>query len=349
MAYAWVMSSHSRFLPNFCDVYSIFALVLLAELLAMLLTAAATESADQFWSQLGLTSLFSLWITLISAFLLCATQRWWRMWSVGAACGLVVAVVEGMGLGAVLAVTKLVPDVGLTNSVFIFAKTGLIAGVCTGLWLRYQYVLYQRRLQSQAEAAARLDALQARMRPHFLFNSLNAIASLLRQDARRAEDLLLDLAELFRAILKQDQRLTSFDEEVRLARQYLNIEQQRLGDRLNVEWSIDPGAGRCQLPPLSLQPLVENAVYHGIEPSALPGSVSISARLSRNRLVVTVTNTLPGSSEASSSGRSGNKVAVDNLRHRLDRCFSGEARLQTSVVDDRYQTRLIVPVTEASA
>jgi two-component system sensor histidine kinase AlgZ len=336
--------NRDHFLPKFCAARTGITLVLLAALLSLLLALTAAPTAAALWANLATHSLFVLWVILASATLLCITQRWWSRWSVAASSGLVVATTQVMNhLAVSLAQSQLIDQAEGFHG-YTHARTGLSTALLTGLWLRFQFVQHEKRRQSRGEAQARLDALQARMRPHFLFNSLNAIAGLIRIDPARAEELLLDLAELFRAILKQDQPLYSLREEIHLGQQYLNIEQQRLGHRLQVRWSVAPEAELCQVPPLSLQPLLENAVYHGIEPGAAGGVIEISARLRRNRMVIVVTNPIPASS-SSYRVRPGNRLALENLRLRLDNCYDGAAKLQTSQVDDRYQVRLVIPFT----
>jgi two-component system sensor histidine kinase AlgZ len=340
------MPNRDRFLPDFCAVRTTFVLVMLAELLALLLTLASAATASDLWASLGLQSLFILWVILASAALLCLSQRWWRGWSVARSCGLVFAVTQGMNhLAVYLAESPLMHPMDGNNG-YTHLRTGLSAALLAGLWLRFQFVQHEKRRQSRAEAQARLDSLQARMRPHFLFNSLNAIAGLTRLDPAKAEELLLDLAELFRAILKQDQPLCPLSEEIQLARQYLNIEQQRLGDRIRVQWAIAAETEVYRVPPLSLQPLLENAVYHGIEPGETGGVIEIAARLRHDRLVITVTNPVPERAGNGFLPRPGNRLALENLRLRLDSCYAGEAKLQTSQVDDRYQIRLVLPLTK---
>jgi two-component system sensor histidine kinase AlgZ len=220
-------------------------------------------------------------------------------------------------------------------------RNAALASLISAVWLRYQYAQFLRRQQLKAESSARLDALQARIRPHFLFNSLNAIASLIRREPLLAEELVLDLSELFRAILKQDGRFNTLAEEINLARHYLNIEGQRLGERLHVDWLIDAAPADALTPPLSLQPLVENAVYHGVEPSQDGGEVEILARLRKGEIVLTVSNTLPPA--RTHARRQGNRMAMENLRLRLQNCFPDRGQLLISVVDERYQVCMVFP------
>lgn len=189
-----------------------------------------------------------------------------------------------------------------------------------------------------AETVARLAELQARIRPHFLFNSLNSAIALVREDPRRAEALLEDLSELFRhALVSKDESVT-LSEEVQLARHYLAIEQVRFGDRLRVEWAIDPRTGSAKVPALFLQPLVENAVKHGVEPSPTGADVKVSTQKRGSVVVIKVTNTVP-----SGQGRPGHGVAQDNVRDRLRLLHDVQAQFQTALIDGLYQVRMEVP------
>lgn len=189
-----------------------------------------------------------------------------------------------------------------------------------------------------AAEAARLAELQARIRPHFLFNSLNSAIALVREDPARAESLLEDLSELFRHALVEQGEAVTLSEEVALARHYLAIEEVRFGDRLRVEWAIDPRAGAARVPPLVLQPLVENAVKHGVEPSAAGADIKISTQRRGSIVVVKVTNTVPAG-----QGRPGHGVAQDNVRDRLRLLHDVQAQFQTALKDGVYQVRMEVP------
>jgi two-component system, LytTR family, sensor histidine kinase AlgZ len=199
------------------------------------------------------------------------------------------------------------------------------------------------RALSPALVEARLQALQARIRPHFLFNSLNAVLSLIRADPRRAEHVLEDLADLFRALMADSRALSTFASEVELARQYLAIESVRLGDRLQVEWDVEQMPGEARLPVLVLQPLLENAVYHGIEPSLEPGTVTVRIFRAGNEVHAILSNPLPKAGE----GRHGNRIAVDNIRERLQLFFDAEARMRTREHEGRYEVSIRVPYTDS--
>jgi two-component system, LytTR family, sensor histidine kinase AlgZ len=193
---------------------------------------------------------------------------------------------------------------------------------------------------SPAITEARLQALQARIRPHFLFNSINAVLSLVRSEPQRAETALEDLAELFRVLMRDNRELTPLENEVLLCRQYLDLEKLRLGERLIVDWNVKSMPGDALVPPLVLQPLLENAVYHGIEPSSDAGTVSINLFLSKGEVHAILKNPVV------SSGRrhqSGNKMALDNVRERLALHFDAEASLESRVTKDSYEVHIRMP------
>jgi two-component system, LytTR family, sensor histidine kinase AlgZ len=189
-----------------------------------------------------------------------------------------------------------------------------------------------------ADAAARLSELQARIRPHFLFNTLNSAIALVRADPARAEAILEDLSDLFRHALKEPRESVTLAEEVALARRYLDIEQVRFGDRLRIEWAIDADAGKARVPPLVLQPLVENAVKHGVEPSADGAQVKVSTQRRAGSVVIKVTNTVP-----SGQGERGHGVAQANVRDRLRLLHDVQGQFQALLVDGVYQVRIEVP------
>jgi two-component system sensor histidine kinase AlgZ len=193
--------------------------------------------------------------------------------------------------------------------------------------------------QMPADTAARLSELQARIRPHFLFNTLNSAIALVRQDPARAEAILEDLSDLFRHALMDPGQSVTLAEEVTLARRYLDIEQVRFGERLQVEWALDDSAGQARLPALLLQPLVENAVKHGVEPSATGAQVKVSTQRRSGTVVIKVTNTVPAG-----QGRRGHGVAQDNVRDRLRLLHDVQGQFQAMLKDGIYQVRIEVPL-----
>jgi two-component system sensor histidine kinase AlgZ len=196
-----------------------------------------------------------------------------------------------------------------------------------------------------AIAEARIQALQARIRPHFLYNSINAVLSLIRSEPRRAERALEDMADLFRVLMADNRTLVPIADEVQLARQYLAIESIRLGERLQVTWRTEGLPGDALVPPLLLQPLVENAVYHGIEPTEAGGEILIEGALVQGQLVIVLRNPFPGGGRHSS----GNRMAIVNIRERLQLHFDAEASMRSEVKDGLYKVTLRMPYLPAPA
>lgn len=217
--------------------------------------------------------------------------------------------------------------------------------LCAGfsaLGLLTYYRLWMRALSPRI-TEARLAALQARIRPHFFFNSLNAVLSLIRSDPRHAEILLENLSDLFRVAMGKQAGLSTLAREVELARGYMDIEKVRLGDRLSIDWYIDNMPVKAAIPPLILQPLLENAVYHGVEPSLIPGSVQVNIFRVRDEVHMDIRNPLPSEEGLR---RSGNGMALENVRERLLLHFDAAASLTTKTVGDAYQVHIVLPYQE---
>lgn len=224
------------------------------------------------------------------------------------------------------------------------ARTLVLAALAAAAVLGYLGL--HKRAYSPALAEARLQALQARIRPHFLFNSLNAVLSLIRRDPRRAERTLEDLADLFRALMSDGRSLVRLADEINLIERYAAIEQLRLGDRLRMSWDMDNAPMDAMMPALMLQPLLENAVYHGVEPGTGPGDVLVRVERRDARVLIRIENPWlqPGS-----GARAGNHMALDNIRERLMLFFDDEARLETRVEGARYQVDIEIPYRSGPA
>lgn len=201
---------------------------------------------------------------------------------------------------------------------------------------------WRARRLSPALPEARLQALQARIRPHFLFNSLNSVLSLIRSEPARAETALENLADLYRVLMADNRELSPLARELELARAYLDIEGLRLGERLHVEWRADNAPPGALLPPLLLQPLLENAVYHGIEASPQGGRIGIDIYARGHQLHLVVRN------PAGSSQRPGNSMALSNIRERLRLHFDAEARLSTHEAGGEFHVQVVLPLKTGS-
>jgi two-component system sensor histidine kinase AlgZ len=217
-----------------------------------------------------------------------------------------------------------------------------LAGASAGALLASALVaglVWRARAQLPASTTARLAELQSRIRPHFLFNTLNSAIALVRAEPARAEALLEDLSELFRSALADSQQAVPLAQELTLAERYLAIEQVRFGPRLRVEWHTDPAAGAALLPPLLLQPLVENAVKHGVEPSISGADIRISTERRGETVVIKVVNTVPAG-----AGPHGMGLALANVRERLALMHDLKASFRSGEIDGQYVVRLEVPL-----
>jgi len=217
------------------------------------------------------------------------------------------------------------------------ARTLLVVALVVASLLAYLRLL--TRAYSPALAEARLQALQSRIRPHFLFNSLNAVLSLVRRDPRRAERALEDLADLFRVLMQDTRSFVRLADEIALLERYAAIEQLRLGERLQITWELDAAPLDALLPPMVLQPLLENAVYHGVESGTGPGRVVVHVSRRGARVLARIEN--PYYEEH--ARRAGNRMAQENIRERLQLFFDAEARIAIKAADGRYCVELEIP------
>jgi two-component system sensor histidine kinase AlgZ len=249
--------------------------------------------------------------------------------------------------GAALAVVATACALVSTLFHFLFNPPGLpltglpraaLWGAIAALAILFYFDLRSRAF-SPALAEARLMALTARIRPHFLFNSLNAVLGVIRSDPRRAEQALEELSDLFRVLMRENKDLVTLGEEFALCRQYLEIERLRLGERLHAEWDVDACPMDAQVPPLMLQPLLENAVYHGVEPSPEPATVTIRALREGEQIRIVLSNPYHGEN----ANHTGNRMALDNIRERLMLFYDLEARLETEAKDGLFRATIRLP------
>ncbi|MFT3906537.1 MAG: sensor histidine kinase [Steroidobacteraceae bacterium] len=323
-------------------------MTLIVELTAVVLTLADNARGIASWLDLARSSLFLLWTGLGCAAALCLLRAPLEKLQLPLACaaGLlaILGVVLLVSLGA-LYVARFFParggNLGADSNATLFVLRNLCIGAIVGaLALRYFYVSSEWRRNVVMQARARIHALQARIRPHFLFNSMNTIAALTRSDPAKAEEAVQDLADLFRANLNEQRAVISLAEELEVAQIYERIEALRLGSRLHVDWRIDGLPLDIQVPSLMVQPLLENAIYHGIEPQHEGGTVRVDALLENDTVYMTVRNPLPPLSEP---GRSGHQMALANIRERLELMYPDRASVSAGREHDEYVVRLCFP------
>lgn len=328
--------------PDLCNAPALGIVVLVGQLLVIVLLFAGGPVT---WARFGLTSLFVQWVALASAGALCLSRT--RLISMGLIGGALAS------FGIVLLVTLIVglmSDRILAGSVSLqvtgihWIKIGTqmaISGIITGMVLRYFYVQEQLREQEQSELQSRIQALQSRIRPHFLFNSMNIIASLIPTEPETAESVVEDLSELFRASLNEAGNQVPISEELALCERYVRIEGLRLGDRLKIRWDICEYPSALKIPLLTLQPLLENAIYHGIQPLPEGGTVEVKLRYDGEIVNVEISNPMP---PLQSRGLSkGNQMAINNIKSRLSVLYGNTAALAVETRDEIYVTTLRYP------
>lgn len=338
------------FLPDLCSGQPVYILVLVAELLAIVLVLAASGLTPFDWQKLALTSIFTQWVVLTSAGMICIArpylQRMKKNWAATEVYTLILADVLIFSVVAqwIMAGGPKVEFMGFLRNINAaeILRNLLIGGIIGGLILRYFIVQAQLRTQQLAELQARIQALQSRIRPHFLFNSMNIIASLIGTDPETAEQVVEDLSELFRASLNEVGNEIKVVDEIALCRRYVRIEQLRLGDRLKVEWDIDSELSQVKIPMLTLQPLMENAIYHGIQPLEKGGVIKVSVAYKDGMLNLLVENPVPAGDLKYGNQRS-NKMALNNIRLRLKALYGEQAHLKTERFDNNFLTRVAYP------
>ncbi len=319
-------------LPDFRNLGVITRILLTANAAALLAAMLRSQSAAGIFDQFARAAIWvepSLLACLVVLYL--GSRVLARLpYGIGVASVIVIAAAITM---AMQTVTRALGRFESADPLWGTSYAALLAGVLA------IYFHLRNRAFSPALAEAQLQALQARIRPHFLFNSLNAVLSLVRHDTRRAEAALEDLAELFRNLMADTRDLVPLRDELALCRQYLELEHLRLGERLRVEWRVAEGVDAALVPPMMLQPLVENAVYHGIEPGVQPGRIEIGIERSGERLKIRLTNPYYPEHQH----RQGNRMALDNVRERLRLHFDVEATLKTGTAGERYQIEMVIP------
>jgi two-component system sensor histidine kinase AlgZ len=331
-------------MPDLCNVMAICILILIGELIVFVLLLAGGPIT---WVRLALISLSVQWIVLGSAGVLCALRP--VLNGIAMARGATIVFILVMSVTLLVSVIAQLIYSGEAD----FANPALdweqiarqlgIAGIITGVVMRYLYVQQKLREQEQSELQSRIQALQSRIRPHFLFNSMNIIASLISTEPEMAETVVEDLSELFRASLNDAGNQVSLNEEISLCKRYIHIEGLRLGERLEVEWQVENCPPRLKIPLLTLQPLLENAIYHGIQPLPEGGKIRIHVRRESGLLALTVQNPLVEQGRADVRG---NRMALANTRSRFAALYGSEASLLAWTEGDSYFTELKYPAVD---
>lgn len=327
--------------PTFCGWRLLLAVMVITEVSVVL--AGLGHSGFPSWVWLGLASVYAQWMALFCAAGLCVMNGWTsRMSARGAWFGCwLIAVVLALAFShaAWLAADISLPGVINDTAGMFSLKSVFAVGLVAVVFFRYLVIRARWRAELVAQADARVQALQARIRPHFLFNSLNTIASLIPDEPDNAEAATLDLADIFRGSMQRADQPISLADELRLARQYLDMEKRRLGERLEIDWRVDDLPSGAAVLPLMLQPLLENAVGHGVQGRPEGGKVSVYGRSESDLIVITIGNPLA----VEGASTAGNGMAIRNIRERLSLAFGSRASLLTNQDDQQFYAVLSVP------
>lgn len=333
------------FLPNFCGVRMVLALMVIAQLLAFVLSLGQMGSENR-WKDLSLISLFIQWAALSCGAVLCLSRPWLRKLP-NIQAGLlsyllVLGVTAVMSEAAYWILQAAVMEPPLTRAWYygFLSRNLAISAIVSAVALRYFYVQHQWKRNIESEAQARIQALQSRIRPHFLFNSLNSIASLTRSHSNEAEAAVMDLADLFRGSLREARLRVPLSEEIELCHKYLHIEKLRLGDRLQVRWELEGLPRDALLPVLTLQPLLENAIYHGLEPLAQGGEIVISGAQQQGMIHISISNP---ANPAAGAKTTGNRIALDNVRQRLHAFHAKRGKLIVEHSNGTHRVQISFP------
>ncbi len=320
-------------LPNLHNLGIHLRILLIVNLLAVMAAILLNKQLSEFLPLLAeLSALVQpiLLISMLSLYTLYPILKKLNYWQG-------IAVIVSLEISFTYLVFSFINYYFVSDSNTELLRACLLASIVTGIVLYYFYL--QERAYSPAIAEARLQALQARIRPHFLFNSINAVLSLIRSQPKRAETALEDMADLFRVLMSENRDLVPLGQEIALCHQYLDLEKLRLEDRLKITWQINDMPSDAMIPPLILQPLLENAVYHGIEPMPEGGEIIVKIYTKVKELHVSISNPYAPQNDH----HSGNKMALKNIKERLKLHFDLESSLKTEAKNSRYEVHIRIP------
>jgi two-component system, LytTR family, sensor histidine kinase AlgZ len=331
-------------IPYLCHGRLFVRALVLSQACAVVLAFAPGSQSYDVWQRMGVISVFVHWVTLLTILCLCAVRKKINRLSpilvLVHATIIFMIITAGISLLSYAWLGSLISVFSHSLSTFVLGNL-MVAFIIALVAIQFFIMHTERNEQVAAQGRAELGALQARIQPHFLFNSLNTVAELTQVDAKSAEKALLDLSALFRSALHAGE-MVMLKDELHLAEQYLSLEQWRLGNRMQVNWDINQSIADILIPSLTIQPLLENAVRYGIESSSAKSVLSITYTESRQAISLVVTNPY-----RHADGRlGGNGIALNNIRQRLKLQYDDRASLTLGVVDDVFRAKLVIPKTD---
>lgn len=327
--------------PTFCTWRIILVIMVITQLAVFLIAIGKDELLT--WAWFSLASLYAQWLALFGVAGLCVSSGWINRrsasgaWTASWLLMVLLAMVFSYGAWQATPFLNLSGEMPSLRSFVL--ESVLAVAIVAAAFLRYLLVRSRWRAQLMAQAEARVQALQARIRPHFLFNSLNTIASLVPVDPKNAEAAIEDLADIFRGSMRRADQAISLADELGLARQYLDMEKRRLGERLQIDWRVSELPANAAILPLMLQPLLENAVGHGVQTNPEGGKISVYGRLEGDQVVITITNPVTAGGQVVA----GHGLAMPNIRDRLRLAYGSRASLVTYHNDEQFYLVLSLP------
>ena len=336
------------YLPDFCAASTLFIVVLVSSLVAIMLAIASHDSQHPFLIELSKTSFFVLWNALLGTVVMCQLRPFLeragptRAFVFGFIVLEAVCLIVAEGAWQLTRIFGQSAIISSSHGNFIL-RTFAISSIVMALAMRYLYISSEWRRSIVLEAQSRISALQALIRPHFLFNSMNTIASLTRTDPSRAEEAVEDLSDLLRANLGSSTNRSSLKQEFETAAIYQRIEKLRLGDRLQVKWEISDLPMRARMPSLTIQPLIENAIYHGIELLPNGGEVVVKGKRMGDQIEISVSNPV-AAGETRTTG--GNQMAMSNIRQRFELAYGSADAVKIDDSGDQFTVTLRFPFDE---
>lgn len=346
-------NQHNYVIPDLGRIEAV-AIMVLFSLLSVFLLVIFQSSYEQFnWRLMSLASLFVIWVVLSTAGILQllrpVLQKQPTNWVIGISYTIILLILLFLSVVSDWLMQQW-SSAPYQRNWSVIVENQIIGAVIGAVVMRYFVLQYELSKRVHAELNARIDALQSRIRPHFLFNSMNTIASLIPDQPALAEQVVEDMSELFRANLMESKQRVKLSDEFDLCERYLDIESLRLGDRLTVDWQLGVIPDQAEIPLLTIQPLLENAVYHGIQPLLEGGTVQVQLHHKKPLINIVIKNPLPeldqeGFPESlpENTHREGHQMALDNIRHRLAAVFGDAAVLTHGLEQQLYVVRLQIP------
>ena len=338
------------FLPNFCKGENLFNVAIIAEMLALVITLVSPQLpiANSMLGNFFLISIFIQWIAISSAGILCLTRKQLNRLSNERAAVMSYLILLCMTWVISEAAIWVLWLVGMISTpspewnAYFHVQNITVAAIVNALALRYFLARHHLKQRTLSEAQARIQALRSRIRPHFLFNTMNIIASLIRSSPTQAETAIENMADLFRTMLADQENLVPIKSEIAIAQKYLDIEALRLDSRLKVEWDIGKFQRKTVIPVLTLQPILESAIQHGIEPLAEGGRIMV--RMREENDAMHIENPAPAPRPRGRAPHKGTDLALDNVRQRLESHYGELAKLNIMEEPGQFMVSLILPI-----